>query len=108
MVWVLRKKVAAAALSKSAFNVLSKSKQDELVILKETLYVPRQVMVHRPNLPEKLITNIQDVLLNMHKNELGSMVLKSFAKTKKFEAFNNDDLKEVFALFTVIESEFTF
>lgn len=106
MVWVLRKKVAAAALSKKAFHVLSKSKRDELVILKESIFVPRQIMVHRPNLPEKLIANIKDVLLSMHKNKSGRIILKNFSKTKQFETFSNDELKEVSALFTVIESEF--
>lgn len=108
MVWVLRKKVAAAALSKKAFNELSKSKQDELLILEETIIVPRQIMIHRPGLSEKLILNIKDVLLNMHTNESGKKILKSFEKTKQFEKLNNNDLKEVSALFNVIESEFSF
>ena len=106
MVWVLRKKVAAAALSKKAFNVLSKSKRDDLVILKESLFVPRQIMVHRPNLPEKLIANIKDVLLEMHKNESGRKILKDFSKTKQFEIFSSDELKELSTLFNAIESEF--
>ncbi|NQZ90425.1 MAG: phosphate/phosphite/phosphonate ABC transporter substrate-binding protein [Colwellia sp.] len=106
MVWVLRKKVAAAALSKKAFNVLSKSKRDELIILQESLFVPRQIMVHRPKLSEKLIANIKKVLLNMHNEESGRKVLLNFSKTKQFETFNNDELKEVSTLFNAIESEF--
>lgn len=106
MVWVLRKKVAAAALSKKAFNVLSKSKRKDLVILKESLFVPRQIMVHRPNLPEKLVVNIKKILLNMHNNESGRRVLLNFSKTKQFETFNNDELEEVSTLFNTIESEF--
>ncbi len=106
MVWVLRKKVAAAALSKKAFNVLSKSKRDQLVILNESIFVPRQIMVHRPNLSENLIANIKDVLLIMHESETGNMILKEFSKTKKFEIFNNNELKDLFSLFTAIEAEF--
>lgn len=106
MMWVLRKKVAAAALSQKAFNVLAKSKRDDLLIIKESLYVPRQVVVHRPNLPENIIANITEVLLNMHKTEVGSIVLKNFEKTKQFEKLNNDDLKDIFSLFTAIDSEF--
>ena len=108
MIWVLRKKVAAGALNKKAFKEFSKSRRNELIILKETILVPRQVVVHRPGLPVKLRENIQRILLNMDKTSQGQSILNAFERTKKFDLIAMSELSEIAALFNLIESDFSY
>ena len=108
MIWVLKKKVAAGALNKRAFTKLAKSKLKELVIIKETILVPRQIVMHSPNLPISLRDSIKEVLLNMDSSDQGKIVLTSFAKTKKFELIRKSELDEISGLFDLIATEFSF
>jgi phosphonate transport system substrate-binding protein len=108
MIWVLRNKVAAGALNKSAFFLLSKSKLNDLRVIKETIKVPRQVVVHRANLPETLRRQISTALLDMHNNAEGRKVLENFSTTKKFELLNVNELTEINKLFHLVDTNVEF
>lgn len=106
MVWVLRRKVAAGAINKTDYIKLAKNKISQLKILKETIYVPRQIVVYQKRLPFSLIKKISTVLIDMDKNDKGRSVLKKFSKTKKFESFEKKELGDIYKFYKYIEAEF--
>lgn len=90
MVWVLRKKVSAGALSNLKFEQLAKDGISKLKILAESINVPRHVVSHRAGLNTELVAAIEKVLLNMDKDEEGKKVLKIFERTARFDKFDKD------------------
>jgi len=106
MYWVLKKQVSAGALNKNGFTELAKKRLSDLRILKETMNVPRQLVIHRKNLSPDLVQEIATILGNMDKNKQGRSVLRAFSKTTKFEAFNPDDLSPISELYTQISEDF--
>ena len=61
---------------------------DDLVVLHETISVPRQAVSIRGDLEPILVSAICDVLLQMNQTQRGREVLAAFEKTTKFEAFS--------------------
>ena len=87
MIWVLKKKVTAGALSDSDFEELSGERKAELSVLARSVNLPRQVVTHRAGLSPKLVEAIEGVLLNTDKDPEGRKVLEGFGQTKKFDKF---------------------
>ncbi len=88
-VWVLRKRVAAGALNSKNFKQMAKDGFSNLKVLTETINLPRHVVSHRADLNPELVAAIEEVLLNMDKDEEGRKVLKYFEKTTKFDKFDS-------------------
>mgnify|MGYP000249852827 CR=1 FL=1 len=106
MYWVLKNLVHAGALNKNDFSILAKKRLPELKILKETMLVPRQLVVHRKSLPLEVVKEITETLISMDKNEEGRAVLSGFSKTKKFEVLDHSTLLPINKLYTQISNEF--
>lgn len=106
MYWVLKKLVHAGALNKGDFKLLAKNKLSELKILQETIMVPRQILVHRRELPSNIVQATRDILINMNKSTEGLAVLKAFDKTTKFETLHDNSLTEVEQIYLYIKEEF--
>ncbi len=88
-VWVLRKRVAAGALNSKNFKQMAKDGFSNLKVLTETINLPRHVVSHRADLNPELVAAIEEVLLNMDKDEDGRKVLNNFEKTTKFDKFDS-------------------
>ncbi len=91
MMWVLRNKVDAGALSMKNFKELAKKRADELKIIFETISVPRQVVAYRKDLDPNIVLAVKEVLLNAHMSKDGQSILKGFEKTAKFDEFPKGD-----------------
>lgn len=89
-VWVLYKKVDAAATDDLTFNSFDKNLFK--VIYKSKL-IPRHLVSFSKRIDTKLKKEIVEILHSMHKDKEGQKVLKSFSKTKKFSALKQSDLE---------------
>jgi phosphonate transport system substrate-binding protein len=87
MVWVLRGKVPAGAMSEEEFTRLVKNRKGELKILLRTLDVPRHVVAHRADMPTRVLIALEESLLGMDANDEGKRVLEGFENTAKFDRF---------------------
>ncbi len=87
LVWVLRKRVQAGAMSFPSFKNLPEKLIKKLTIVHSTIEVPRHIVSFRSDLDPALILRIKDVLLQMHESEDGSQILKQFKKTARFDEF---------------------
>ncbi len=86
MVWVLRNRVAAGAMSAKSFRAQAKSSIDNLSIVKKTFSIPRHVVNLRRGLSPPLKQALKKVLSDMHRSEEGRKILAAFEKTAKFDA----------------------
>lgn len=87
MVWVLRGRVAAGAMSRANFRELAKKQLGDLQVIHVTGSVPRHVVNYRSDLDPTLVQRIKAILLHMHELEEGRKVLQDFEKTTKFDEF---------------------
>jgi phosphonate transport system substrate-binding protein len=85
MVWVLRKKVVAAAIDNQAYELEARNSLDSLKIIYQTFSFPRHVVSYRGNLPATLVARIKEMLLKMHQSEEGKKALEDFEKTTRFD-----------------------
>jgi len=106
MIWVMKNKVAAGALSKRKYLKLAKSKIKDLKILKETILVPRQVVSHNKNIDKHTLKKIRKILIDMDKNDKGKSILAGFSKTKKFEPLSINELNPIIKLYDWVFSDF--
>ena len=84
MYMVANGEVAAGAVDDQRYHAVAKN-LDGLKILHETASFPRQIVSHRADFPDKLLTKIKNVLLNMTRTEEGRKVLREFDNTTKFD-----------------------
>jgi len=77
-------KVAAGAVDDQKYHALAKN-LDGLKILHETASFLRQIVSHRADFPVKLLTKVNNVLLNMPRTAEGRKVLREFDNTAKFD-----------------------
>lgn len=54
-------------------------------IVKETVDMPRQIVSHRSNMNSQDVQNIKEILLEMHNDSEGKLVLKDFSDTAKYQ-----------------------
>ena len=85
MVWVLRKRVAAAALDNQSFEKEARGELRNLKILYKTFSFPRHVVSYRADLTALLVAKIKEILLKMHESEEGEKTLKEFENTARFD-----------------------
>lgn len=89
-VWVLFKKVDAAATDDITYKALNKN---QYKIIYQSDLIPRQLVSFSKKISPELKNEILNILFNMHKNKEGKKVLELFSKTKKFTKLKKDDLK---------------
>jgi phosphonate transport system substrate-binding protein len=85
MVWLLKGKVDAAAMSNRSLKKLAGNNINNLKILGETFEIPRHVVNVQSDLPPNRIAGIKKVLLDMDKSDEGRKVLESFENTSRFD-----------------------
>ncbi len=85
--WVFSGLVAAGATDDYNYEVLfSEDVREQLVVLKETAPVPRQVVVVRPNMAPALLEAVKSTLTTAHESEAGQAALEPF-QTSRFDEF---------------------
>lgn len=102
LVWVLRKRVQAGAMSYVKFKKLADKQKKKLTIVHSTVEVPRHIVSFRDGLDPALVLQIKNILLQMHESEEGRQILKQFKKTARFDEFPDgvdaalDPLRELY------------
>ena len=91
MVWVVRRKVDAGAMSEKSFHKYAKKRVKDLQIIHRTISVPRHVLAMRSAMPTEYKNMIINVLTGMHNNDAGKMILKKFNKTAKFDRISDQE-----------------
>lgn len=76
--------IAAGAVADERYHASAKN-LNSLKILHETASFPRQLISHRADLPDTLVTKIKNILLNMTGTEEGRKILREFNNTTKFD-----------------------
>jgi phosphonate transport system substrate-binding protein len=84
-VWVLRGKVAAAAMDDASFAKLPPQRRDNLRVMHRTAAVPRHLVSVRKGLDPRLASGIKAVLLAMEHSEEGRQALQKFEMTTRFD-----------------------
>ena len=108
ILWVLRNKVAAGALSGNAFKILAKKETSQLKIIAKTIEVPRHIVSYRSGLNTDLVSKIEDILIKMQHNTNGINMLKQFSNTHKFEKGSKSfekSFKSIKELVNLVEKE---
>jgi phosphonate transport system substrate-binding protein len=90
--WVLAKQVAAGAFSNDDYATLDERKKSELTILAETDSLPRHVVSVRRDLAPALVNRLEKILLSMHQDDAGRLILQRTDGTTKFEALPGGEL----------------
>ena len=84
-VWVLKGKVAAAALNADYFVEMVGARAGEVEIIARTVDVPRNVVCVRRGLAPETVDAIEKALLEMHTDEPGRLTLARFRGTERFD-----------------------
>jgi phosphonate transport system substrate-binding protein len=90
IVWVLRGKVAAAALGLEQYRRYSRQSQKKLRIVHETFSLPHLVVMMRPGLPEPLVSTLGTAMLAMDDDEEGKRILEGFDGVTSFGEIPQD------------------
>jgi len=90
--WVLTKQVAAGAFSNDDHATLDERKKSELVILAETDKLPRHMVSVRKDLAPVLVKRLEKILLSMHQDPEGRLILQRGDGTTKFDALPGGEL----------------
>jgi phosphonate transport system substrate-binding protein len=89
---VLTKKVSAGAFSNDDYATLDGSKKSEITILAETTSLPRHLVSVRKSLVPVLANRLEQILLSMHQDPEGRLILKRTDGTTKFDALPGGEL----------------
>ncbi len=84
-VWVVKKKVAAAAVNADYYTLMVGARADEVEIIARTVDVPRNVVCVRRDLAPETVDAIERALLGMHNDEPGRLALRKFRGTERFD-----------------------
>lgn len=76
IVWLLRGKVSAGAMSAAAFDRHAKSSRERLQILHETPALPPLVVSVRGTLPDRLASGLSEIVRSMEQREDGKRILQ--------------------------------
>ncbi|MCI0710035.1 MAG: phosphate/phosphite/phosphonate ABC transporter substrate-binding protein [Chloroflexi bacterium] len=87
ILWVLENRVAAGAVGSTDYFDLDEDVLSQLVILGETEFVPRQVVIIRDDLPDELKQGIVNVMLQVGNDTSAAEILDTFEDTEKFDEF---------------------
>ena len=95
MIWVIRRKIDAGAMSEASYYKLAKKRVKDLQIIHRTINVPRHVVAMRTDMIDEHRQMIIDVLSNMHKSDAGKSALRRFKKTVKFDAISEQEKNDI-------------
>ncbi|HTM10530.1 MAG TPA: phosphate/phosphite/phosphonate ABC transporter substrate-binding protein [Verrucomicrobiae bacterium] len=101
---VLTRKVVAGAFSNEDYDRLEPKKKAELVVLAETETFPRYFLSIRKELDPEIAGRLQDILLTMHQDAEGRVILNKLENTTMFDLAPGGEqavrfkLQEVFGL----------
>ena len=95
MVWVIRRKIDAGAMSEASYTKLAKKRIKDLHIIHRTIDLPRHVVAIRKGLGEEHKKLMLNTLVQMHKSDAGKATLKKFNKTAKFDAISEQERKDI-------------
>jgi phosphonate transport system substrate-binding protein len=85
MAWVLPGKLPAGAMSEDNYLKEARGEIGNLTVVGKTFSIPRNVVSHRKGLPQKLVTQIKDILINMAGSDEGKKALREFEQTSQFD-----------------------
>jgi phosphonate transport system substrate-binding protein len=83
---VLIKSVAAGAFSNDDYATLDERKKSDITILAETDRLPRHLLSIRRDLAPVLVNRLEKLLLSMHQDPEGRLILQRTDGTTKFDA----------------------
>jgi len=84
--WVISNRVIAGAVDNEAFARIPEETRQHMVILGETVNVPRHLMIVRPDMDPALVEAITEILIVMHEDEDAQEILDS-VNTTRFDLF---------------------
>lgn len=105
MVWVLRDRVAAGATDDQSYEKDARANLSGLKVIEKSYPIPRQVVSHRADLPQKLIARIKGILLHMDQSEEGKKVLQQFENTTKFDELSKSIMAPIVKAANLIPAE---
>jgi len=89
---VLIKSVAAGAFSNDDYATLDERKKSDITILAETDRLPRHLLSIRRDLAPVLVNRLEKLLLSMHQDPEGRLILQRIDGTTKFDALPGGEL----------------
>ena len=89
---VLTKQVAAGAFSNDDYATLDERKKSDITILAETDRLPRHLVSVRRDLAPVLANRLEKILLSMHQDPEGQVILQRTDGTTKFDALPGGEL----------------
>jgi len=89
---VLIKSVAAGAFSNDDYATLDERKKSDITILAETDRLPRHLLSVRRDLAPVLVNRLEKLLLSMHQDPEGRLILQRTDGTTKFDALPGGEL----------------
>ena len=89
---VLIKGVAAGAFSNDDYATLDQRKKSDITILAETDRLPRHLVSVRRDLAPVLVNRLEKLLLSMHQDPEGQVILQRTDGTTKFDALPGGEL----------------
>jgi ABC-type phosphate/phosphonate transport system substrate-binding protein len=89
---VLTEQVAAGAFSNDDYATLAKRKKSDIRILAETDRLPRHLVSVRRDLDPALVNRLEKILLSMHQDPEGQVILQRTDGTTKFDALPGGEL----------------
>jgi phosphate/phosphite/phosphonate ABC transporter binding protein len=89
---VLIKSVAAGAFSNDDYAALNARKKSDITILAETDRLPRHLLSVRRDLDPALVNRLEQLLLSMHQDPEGRLILQRTDGTTKFDALPGGEL----------------
>jgi ABC-type phosphate/phosphonate transport system substrate-binding protein len=95
MAWVLTGKLSAGAMSQEIYLKEARGEIDKLTVVGKTFSIPRNVVSHRKGLPQKLVTQIKNILINMAGSDEGKKVLHEFEETSQFDEITAATAKQL-------------
>lgn len=89
---VLTKQAAAGAFSSDDHATLDEKKKPDITILAETDSLPRHIVSVRKDLAPALVNRLEKILLSMHQDPEGRLILQRTDGTTKFDALPGGEL----------------
>ena len=90
--WVLNQQVAAGVFSNDDYAALPDGKKAEIVILAETATLPRHLVSIRKDLAPAVANSLKKILLSMHEDPEGRVILQQTDGTTKFDTLPGGEL----------------
>jgi phosphonate transport system substrate-binding protein len=82
---VFSKRVAAGAFSDDDYGALDQKKKTDITILAQTDSFPRHLVSVRKDLDDTVKSRLKEILLSMHQDEEGQIIMKKMDNTTRFD-----------------------